>query len=388
MLSDKPGAEISLRKYIMEFEFLYIEIDGQEIDDIYPHLISLEVELDDQLVGMFRMRLPLVLNADGTWTHLDDERFSIWKPVFISAGFEDGMEDLITGYITHVRPFFDSELPQCFMEIWGMDESVLMDRVEILKTWPNQKDSDIAADIFNSYGFSPQIEDTSVVYEEAVSTIVQRETDMQFLNRLALRNGYECFVENSTACFRPPLVDEAPQPLLACQFGEETNVDNVSIEVNALTPTRVNMFQMDHVNKEIIDTAVESSLQTQLGANTADSYLPSGVEQAQVFINLNAATGAPEMEGLCHSYYHAAEWFVFVKGDIRGNVYGHVLKPRGTVTIKGIGETHSGIYYVSHVTHFFSGNGYKQVFKAKRNGLMPTGDEDFSGSDGLLGGVL
>lgn len=73
------------------------------------------------------------------------------------------------------------------------------------------------------------------------------------------------------------------------------------------------------------------------------------------------------------------------RGEVAANQYGSILTPRGTVTIKGIGETHSGVYYVSHVTHTFSAAGYTQTFRVKRNALMPTGDEDFSaGTDGPL----
>ena len=56
------------------------------------------------------------------------------------------------------------------------------------------------------------------------------------------------------------------------------------------------------------------------------------------------------------------------------------------VTIKGIGETHSGVYYVTHVNHVFTADGYIQRFQVKRNGLMPTGAEKFgAAAGGLLG---
>jgi hypothetical protein len=61
-----------------------------------------------------------------------------------------------------------------------------------------------------------------------------------------------------------------------------------------------------------------------------------------------------------------------------------VLRPRRPVTIKGVGETHSGVYYVTHVTHTFTRDGYTQFFRVKRNGLMPTGTEDFSASGELF----
>ena len=94
------------------------------------------------------------------------------------------------------------------------------------------------------------------------------------------------------------------------------------------------------------------------------------------------------MAALCQGLFHEAEWFVTAEGEIAGNQYGHVLKPRGTVTIKGVGETYSGIYYVTHVTHTFTSSGYTQSFRAKRNALMPTGTENFAASSARLGGLL
>ncbi|NIM18416.1 MAG: hypothetical protein GTO45_41075 [Candidatus Aminicenantes bacterium] len=362
----------------MEFESFYLEIEGEEMSDIYPDLISVEVELDDQLANMFRIRLPLIKQEDATWSYLDDENFLVWKQVSIGAGFAGETEELITGRITHVKPLFDPDPSQCVLEIWGMDESVLMDREEKLKDWPNKKDSDIASEIFGLYGFSAEVEDTEVVHDEAVSTIIQRETDMRFLQRLALRNGFECYVAGSTAYFRKPQLDDTPQPVLACHFGDETNLSRFSIEVNALTPSNVAMFQVDRLNKEVMDSAAESSRQTALGNTDSAGILASGMDPPTNFIGMNAATGKPEMDALCQGFYHNAEWFVSAEGEIAGNLYGHALKARSTVTIKGVGETYSGVYYVSHVTHSFTPDGYVQYFKVKRNALMPQGSEDFT----------
>ncbi len=368
----------------MEFENFKIEIEGEEIPELYQDMITLEVELDDELAGMFRLHIALLQEQDGTWTYLDDDRFQIWKQVTITAGFESATEELFSGYITQVKPVFDPDLSESTLEIWGMDGSVLMDREEILKDWPNKKDSDIAAEIFNNYGFTPDVEDTEVIHDEAVSTVIQRETDIQFLKRLALRNGLECYVEGTTGFFKSLQVDADPQPLLAVHFGEETNVISFSIEVNALTPANVAMSQIDRANKEILSAAAESSEQEPLGSSDTASLLAKGMNPANTFLGMNVTTGIPEMSALCQGFFHLAEWFITGEGKINANQYGHVLKPRGTVTIKGVGETYSGVYYVSHVTHSFSGDGYMQSFKVRRNALMPTGSEDFAGGNGGL----
>ncbi len=369
----------------MENENISIEIDGEEVDDIfYQDLISAEVELDDELAGLFRLQMAIRQQADGVWTYIDDERLSVWKQVTITAGPESDMEELMSGYITHIKLEFDPDPSQCMLEISGMDGSILMDREEKLKDWPNKKDSDIAAEIFGLYGFSPEVEDTEVIHDEAVSTIIQRETDMQFLMRLALRNGFECYVEGTNGYFGPLQLDESPQPLLAVHFGEESNLNSFLIEVNSIIPVNVSMSQIDRTNKEVLDVTVESAQQTALGDSGPVDVLALGMEPGKVNMGMNTVTGAPEMEALCQGLYHKSEWFVTGKGEISGNLYGHVLKPRKTVTIKGINETHSGVYYVSRVAHFFSTNGYIQTFSVKRNAIMPLGDEDFSSSGGGL----
>ncbi|OPY74875.1 MAG: Phage late control gene D protein (GPD) [Syntrophorhabdus sp. PtaU1.Bin153] len=371
----------------MENENLMIEIEGQEAEDIYPDLLNLEVELDEELAAMFKLQLASLQQPDGTWSYLDDDRFMVWKKVTISAGFSSGMEELIDGYITHVRPYFDLDPAQCKLEVWGMDGSCLLDREEKLKDWPNKKDSDIAAEIFNAYGLAPEVEDTTIVHDEAVSTIIQRETDMQFLQRLAVRNGYECYIQEGKGYFRSPQLNGTPQAVLAAHFGDETNIDSLSFEVDGLKATEVAMVQIDRAEKSVLQASAATSQQTSLGQNDTVALLPSGVDPAKIYVGMNVATGNPEMTALCAGLFHDYSWFVAGEGKVDANKYGNVLKTRQTVTIKGVGETYSGVYYVTHVTHTFAAEGYTQRFKVKRNALMPTGSEQFSAS-GSSGGLL
>jgi phage protein D len=372
----------------MQNENLKIEFGGSEISGLYNDLVSLEVELDEELAGMFRMHIAMSLQADGTWTYLDDDNFTIWTPVVVTAGLDDDSEQLISGYITHVRPTFGVGLDECTMEVWGLDGSVLMDREDQLKDWPGKKDSDIATEIFSSYSLTPQVEDTQIIHDEKVSTIMQRETDISFLRRLAQRNGYECYVDGDTGYFQPPQLSAAPQQILAVQFGDDTNVNRFQLEVNALETTGISMTQLDHDAKEVIEASSVPDNQKAFGASSSDTYLGAGVTSALAYIGKTVTTGQLEMTALCQALYDESEWFVTGEGDVAANQYGNILKPRVPVTIKGIGETYSGIYYVTHVNHIFNADGYNQHFRVKRNGLMPTGEENFSaGGGGLLGAL-
>ncbi|MFE5689584.1 phage late control D family protein [Streptomyces sp. NPDC056512] len=372
----------------MKHDHLRIEVGGAEMEDLYADLLSLEVELDDELAGMFRIDLTLLLGSDGTWPYLDDERLTLWQRVVVTAGLEDDTTQLISGYITHLRPDFGNRLDRCRLEIWGMDASVLMDRADRLKDWPNKKDSDIAAEVFATYGLTPEVTDTEVVHDELVSTIIQRETDIQLLKRLALRNGFECFVDGDRGCFRPPPLEGGTQPVLAVHFGDGTNVSRLRLEANALTPMEVVMTQLDHVSGEMVEARAESGRRPALGAEPASSLKAPRDEAGLLCVTRAVTTGAAEMSALCQGLHDRGAWFVTAEGDVAANEYGAVLVPRATVLVKGAGEAYSGVYYVSHVTHRFTADGYTQSFRAKRNALKPKGDENFSGeSGGLLAGL-
>ena len=368
----------------MENEICLIKINEEEHTDLYSDVVSIEVEDDEELAGAFNIRLAIRLQKDGEWTWIDDERLSLWNKVSISAGFADNVVEVITGYISQLKPYFDAELCQCYLDIKGMDGSVLMNTEEKLKDLPNKKDSDIATEIFSDYGFTPEVQDTEVIHEEVISTIIQRETDIQFLKRLAKRNGYECFVQNNTAYFRPPQLSGKPQKILALQFGTETNLSYFKTEINALRPTKVEMHQLDLLTKENRDVMVDSTEQKRLGMTSATGLYSSEVEPANFFVKHAKTNSQPAMQALCQGLYDEAEWIIEGEGEIAGSVYKDVLKARKLVTIKGVGKTYSGIYYVTKVKHVFTDSGYTQNFRVKRNALNPEGSEDFGTGGSLI----
>ena len=361
----------------MASECFLLETAGGEVSIPKTDLLSLEVELDADLASMFRLRLATRQRRSGGWTYVDDEQFRPWKPLKISGGFTGRVTDLMSGYITHVRPDFPANAGQCSLEIWGLDRSVLLDREEHSFAWPNETDSTIAAKIFDRYGLAPVVTATETRHDDTVSTIIQRETDMQFLKRLALRNGFECYVDGQTGFFLPPPVAADPQPVLAVHFGAETNVNRVSLETNALAPTDVTLCQVGRTSKETLQETLTAGRQKTLGAVDATGLLSPGIRPRRVNASLNAAVDHSEMRAFGQGLFHQAEWFVSVVGEIDAQRYGHVLKPHGTVVIKGVGATYSGVYYVTHVTHTFTPKGYTQAFRAKRNALRPASLEEF-----------
>ena len=57
-----------------------------------------------------------------------------------------------------------------------------------------------------------------------------------------------------------------------------------------------------------------------------------------VYLRQTVTTGSAELTALCQGLYDEGEWFVTAEGEVAANQYENILMPRGTVTIKGLGE--------------------------------------------------
>ena len=354
----------------MKNENIILYVNNKKEPGIGADLIDLEVETGLHLASMFKLVLPLVTaKKPGTLAYLDDYRLQIGNPVAIKVGFGVKTEPIMDGYITHLKPRIEQDPGKCVIEVWGMDKSIRMDRIEVLKDWPNKKDSDIAAEIFEKYSLKPDIDTTSVVHNEKVSTIVQRETDIRFLKRLAERNGFVCYVEIDTGYFKKPDFSRPHQAELKFVFGEEGTLKRFSVDVNGVSPTGAKMFQVDRLNKKVMEVKVGKSGQTSLGRSTPDSLCTSINDSPLVYAGKNAATGKPEMEALCKGMVQEAEMFITARGEVAGNKLGQIIKPGQMVKISGVGEAYTGLYYLSQVTHALNANGYIQQFEARRNAL-------------------
>lgn len=365
-----------------------ITIDDEPAPDLFVNMTTLEIEEHHRLTAVFRMKIALNRQEDGLWSFLDDERLQLWKKVEIVVDLVDNTENLITGYITQINCHITEDENSSTMEIVGMDATSLMSLEEKLKDWPNKSDSDIAREIIAGYGLNAEVDDTGVIHDEAIATIIQRETDIQFLKRLARRNGFECYVDGDTAYFRKPVLDATPKPVLSAHFGAETNLLNFDARLNALRPTRVEMHQIDIIGKDLQEVVVEDSDQRQLGRDGAFSpSVPDGID-ARMFVGHGVATGQEEMRNLCQAMFDEATWLIEANGEVDSMLYGSVLRARDLVPIKGVGEIFSGVYYLTKVKHVLTIDHYTQHFSARRNALAPSGPDDFGGNGSLLGGLL
>jgi len=360
-----------------------IKVDKKAAPDLLAAALELEVETDIRLASSFRIRLATFRQGDGTWGFLDDDRLQLWKPVEVSASLDENEQQLISGYITQIAAHIDPNKGGSYVEIMGMDATCLMNLEEKIKDWPNKTDSDIAREIFSNYNLKSVIDDTGVVHDDKAATIIQRDTDIQFLKRLARRNGFECLVRGDTGFFRKPMLSAPSQPVLAAQFGSDTTLGSLDARVNAMRPMRVEMHQIDVIGKQLQAATADTGQQKQLGSTPALSLsVPNGV-QSKMFVKQDVCVNQQEMQNLCRALFDEAEWFAQASGKIDTAAYGAVLQIMQPVPVKGAGTMFSGLYYVINVKHTFALNGYTQEFTARRNALAPNAS-DFAAGPSLF----
>jgi hypothetical protein len=365
-------------------EVATISIEGKVERDLISSIAEIDVEEHIDSADVFRVRLSLSVQEDGTWTHLDDPRFTVWNRLQIVGGYPLDNAVLVDGHITHVRLSLSAPgSEESFLELTGMDASARMDLEEKQVAWPNKKDSDIAKQIFASHGLGWEVEDTQLQHAEAVATILQSETDIRFLRRLAARNGFECYVQGRKGFFRSPNLQDPPQKLLVLRYRTGGNLASLNVEVDGTPPTALEIRRIDPLAKQENQEKLARLPRRPLARRTLDE-LRANVPSGRRLLKQHPAAGTLEMQGDLRSGYDGAGQFVTVSGEIDSRAYGAVLHAKRLVTIRGAGSTHSGLYYVSRVRHHFTSEEYTQSFQAYRNGVGVTGTETFAEPPAIL----
>jgi phage protein D len=373
-----------------------LAVNDKPLDDqVYRHIKQLEVEDSDTNADSFVIRLAAMRQRTGVWTYAGKDTFKVFSKVRVSASFPKGnTEHLIEGYITHIDFHIDKDETKSFVDISGVDATLLMNLQEKLVAWEDKPDSQIAKEIFRKYGFDTDIEDTSNTTPQAEPsfTTIQRETDIEFLKRLAARNGFDCFLkkdyqkDKTIGFFRKRKLDLEPQKDLAVQFGTaNNNVEYMDFTVDALRPLSVEIRQTDALSEEVKEVTIEDSKLPKIGKKNLQELLAPNIAKMasgeklypKIVLARHVTSEQHIMETEARSVFDDGSWFITAKGTVNAEVYGRVLNAKAMVLIKGTDEDFSGKYYVTKVVHKFKPESYVQEFEAKKNAIGLDASERF-----------
>ncbi|HEX8615997.1 MAG TPA: contractile injection system protein, VgrG/Pvc8 family [Thermoanaerobaculia bacterium] len=351
-------------------------------EELASAIQQVEVEDHAELAGILRLKVGVSVRADGSgWTVIDDATFTRLAPVKLSAiAGSSGAQTLIDGFVIETSVQFGAQPGESMLTVVAMDGSVLMNLEEKVRSWPATSDSDIAATIFGDYGFASDVTATAQAHSEEQQTTMQRGTDMQFLQCLARRNGYQCYVEadaatgKNTGHFHPPATQQQPLGTLSVNLGEATNVDAFQLRHDMLRPVhaKVNGLEIESASEQAI--AADSASLPLLGREAT-----VGADKPRTVLLSQSGLGyGGDWQVLAQAVVDRSSWAVTAEGELSTSTFGAILRAKKTVQVRGIGRLFSGAFYIQRVLHTFSSKGHKQRFTLRRNATGLTGTETFT----------
>jgi len=367
-----------------------LSIDGAPAgQDLLQAIQQIEVEDHATMADMLRLRVVIgVKDGCAGWSFIDDAIFSRLVKLRVDVAVGSGRaETLINAFIIETNATFANQPGASILDVVAMDPTVLMNLQEKIKPWPNMADSDVANAIFGdpAYKFTSVVDRTKWKRQENEQTLIQRGTDIQFLQQLAQRNGFECFVETDGLTgviqghFHAPRVGEPPQGVLSVNMGDATNVNAFNARHDMLRPATAQATNLDVASRSDQQAQVSNSALSTLGKQTA----LEAQRQRRVLPSQTGLARTGELQAYAQAVVDQSALAITADGELNTVAYGGLLRAKRPVLVRGAGQQFSGTYYVERVHHVLTADSYKQSFTLRRNALGLSGQESFVANTAL-----
>ncbi len=284
---------------------------------------------------------------------------------------------LMDGIVTRQELQPSSEPGHSTLTVTGEDLSVLMDVVEVTKPYPSMPD---VAQVYAALAPYAVFGIVPLAIPPIISTVdsptarhqTQVGTDLVYIRSLAQRCGYVFYVEpgplpgQSVAYFGPDVRHPIPQPALSVNMDAHSNVESLSFSLDGLAKKlRIYMILDPATGRVSVPIPIP---------NVSIFKPPLGLRPTPPAKIDFACRGAAMMPDKA---LRDILGFVMNNADaISGNGtldvlrYGHVLRSRQLVGVRGASRAYDGLYYVDTVTHNIKRGEFKQSFTLSRDGLI------------------
>ena len=254
--------------------------------------------------------------------------------------------------------------------VLGADSLIKMDREDKVVAWADLTDSDAVSSILSQAALTPDVDATQAGHMELKHTLIQRETDLAFVRRLARRNGNlfwlscdEFGVE--TAHFKRPVLEgEAKCDLVINLTDPPSNVTSLDICWDVERPTQADATEVDLNTKADISGAVQRSPLTALGG----SGLADIVTDARVVHVRSPVDDNGDLQARGEGAVIESSFFLRASGSTTLSALGKVLRSHTLVNLRGAGSRHSGLWFCSAVKHSIDSSEHTMDFELIRNG--------------------
>jgi hypothetical protein len=286
---------------------------------------------------------------------------------------------LMDGVVTRHELAPSNDPGQSTLTVTGEDLSVLMDVLEVpfmrYPALPEIARINLILAKYLAFGIVPVVippipPDVPIPTDEIPTHY--GGTDRAYIRRLAQDAGYVFYVEPgprpgmSLAYFGPDVRIPVVQPALSVNMDAHTNVESLTFSLDGLAKKLVVYTILDPITHKIpipIPVPNVSILRPPLGSRLTP---PARLEFAGDGTAQSPLKAAQKILGMLFASSADA---VTASGSLDVVRYGHVLRSRQLVGVRGAGVAYDGLYYVNSVTHSLKRGEYKQTFQLSRDGL-------------------
>jgi hypothetical protein len=284
---------------------------------------------------------------------------------------------LMDGVITRQELSPSNEPGQSKLTVTGEDLSVLMDRIQIQRPFPNVPDVAQIYMILSPYaifGIVPIVIPPPIPFVRPFikGYYNQNSTDLEYIHRLSGECGYVFYVEpgpapaTSIAYFGPDIRIPNPQPALTINMDAHTNVESLSFSLDGLAKEITVVNVLDPATRKVLIPIPVPNLNAFRPPLGARPTLPSRLRYIDSVATLDPDDAARRVLGILFRSSDA----ISGNGSLDVLRYGRILRSRQLVGVRGAGLAYDGLYYVNSVTHNIKRGEYKQSFTLSRDGLI------------------
>lgn len=199
----------------------------------------------------------------------------------------------------------------------------------------------------------------------------QQGTDYQYVTTLARQNGHVFYLDPgpspgmSLAYWGPELGAFFPtQSALSINLDADSNVESLNFSFDGLAARQYIVTILEPNSKIPIPIPIPN---LDILKATLSRQAPPALK-SQVLGEMSNKTPAEALSIVLGALVRSAD-AITASGQLDVVRYGHVLKARQKVSVRGGGPYYDGLYNVKSVTHNIKRGEYKQSFSLKRGGV-------------------
>jgi hypothetical protein len=365
-----PGLYLSLRVGSMS-----TEPAPQEVVDA---LTEAQVSTSVGAQAGFQLRFTLGKNSAISRTLLPSGYFDPRRRVILTVTMNGTPSVIMDGIITK-QDVTPSNVPgQSTLTVTGLDLSALMDFIDLTgipyPAMPLFAIVDLVLAKYAPFGVIPLVIPNiiNLIQNPLQRFEKQQGTDYQYVSTLARKYGHVFYIDPgpqpgmSIAYWGPELGGFFPtQPALSINLDAATNVESMNFSydgtaakqyiVTILEPTSKIPIPIPIPNIDILKASLSRQAPTPLKSEVLGEMSNKTFPEAALIVLGALVKSADAISG---------------SGQLDVLRYGHVLKARQKVAVRGAGAYYDGLYNVKSVTHNIKRGQYTQSFTLKRGGVF------------------